>query len=411
MNMRPYALLLVLALLLALPGGAALAQALPDRPIEPPHLLKDHDTDAYRLKLLGLAWRAATSYPLNPHIKNRARAEEQVVKGALGIKQPHLAWGYAKQVVNWRKGACHAEIAHYLLDQGDMTHVEYFLRTALTTSKDPSQGWRHARVKARVAGAYVRMGKLEKANKLFEEKDATAHSERVSAEVELFGDEAFERLLAALDAMVRSEGYDEILAAMHGYADLYINNYKNEERRELLLARLRIAWEDMPGLKRFETLKRFVEAAIEHEDPDNAKKLLEELEAIFSMFSWSIDFELRLRTDIALLRIKLGQDEAARGILEGLVERADEKLETIQGFYRADAFRPVAEGFAVLGDTERAHTLYARVVELGAVNPNIRPRVSDITATCVSMALHGVEPDSQLLAVIEQIVHGLSKEK
>lgn len=380
-----------------------------DRGPEAPHLLKDEPVDDFRLELIDLAWQAATSYPLNPHIKNRAKAEEQVVNGALGIKQSHLAWGYAKKVVNWRRGACYAEIAHYLIEQGDSEHVEYFLRQAILHSKDPQQGWRQARVKARVAAARVLMGNAEGAEGLIDDEDYAGQGESIGAQAALASVEAFDQLVAALDDMVATQGYNETLAAMFGYADMYRHYYENEDRRKLLLDRTKTAWKDMPGIRRFEVMLKFIDAAIANDDLKTALVLIDETDTIRQSFSWPVDYDLKFRSDIARYRVAIGQDKAARFLLNESIEVLEQKLESLENFYRAGALRPIAEGFAVLGDKERAREIYARVVELGAVNPNIRPRVSDITATCVSMALHNIEPDAELLSKIQQIVEGIKK--
>ena len=42
-----------------------------------------------------------------------------------------------------------------------------------------------------------------------------------------------------------------------------------------------------------------------------------------------------------------------------------------------------------------------------ALNPNSRPRADDVCATCISMAVHGIEPDAELRARLEQIVKEL----
>lgn len=56
-----------------------------------------------------------------------------------------------------------------------------------------------------------------------------------------------------------------------------------------------------------------------------------------------------------------------------------------------------------MGDTAAALAVYKRAVEEGVHNPNSRPRAEDLSATCCSMALHGVEPDGSLWARMEDI--------
>lgn len=377
---------------------------------EVPHLLKDQPVKAYRLELIDLAWKAATSYPLDPHIKNRGRAEELVVNGALGIQQPHLAWGYAKKVVNWRKGASHAEIAHYLLEQNDTEHVEYFLRQALLFSKDSKQGWRQQRVKARVASARVLMGNREGAAGLLSEEDFAGQSEQIAAQAAVADEAEFDQLVAALDSMVAAQGYNEILAAMHGYADMYGHYYKQAERRALLKTRLQAAWKDMPGLLRFQVMCKLIDAAMDQDDLQTATALVEETDSIRQSFSWPIDYDLKFRSDIARYRFAIGQGDMARKLLDESIDLSAKKVEGLENFYRAGAVRPLAEAYAALGDEQRALEIYTRVVELGAVNPNMRPRVRDITATCVSMAVHDIKPDAKLFNRIRGIVGGLASQ-
>lgn len=380
-----------------------------DQGIEPPHLLADQPVEDYRLRLIDLAWQAATSYPINPHIKNRGRAEEQVVIGALGLAQPNLAWGYAKKMVNWRKGACYAELAHYLIAQGTIDHVEYFLRQALLHSKDSKQGWRHGRVKARVAAARLLMGNDANAEGLVEDQDFSGHGEAIRAKAADADEQAFVELVASLDQMVQLEGYDEVWAAMQGYAQLYRHHYPSLAKRTLLLKKIRLAWEYMPAIRRFEVMLQLADAALKNEGRDTAISHIDEADVIRQSFQWPIDYSLKLRSDVATYRVKVGQVEVARALLEDSATLAGEQLETLENFYRADALRPLAEAFADIGDKKRALQLYTRVVEVGALNPNMRPRISDITETCVSMALHGIKPDAELLRKIQRIVDGLSE--
>lgn len=411
MDMKRIAVALLVALMLFVSARPASSQVVVgmDRGPKAPHLLNDQPAEAYQLELLALAWDAATAYPINPHIKNRARAEEQVVHGALALDQAHLAWGYAKKVVNWRRGACYAEIAHYLLAQHDPEHVEYFLQQALQHSKDAKQGWRHARVKARVAAARVVMGSSDdEVDALIEEEDAQARGQKISAQALIAEAQDFDRLVASLDALVSSEGYEAILAALDGYADLYARYYDNPQRRAMMLAKTRLAWQGMPGVKRFETVLRFADAALAHDDQANARDLIDEADNIRQAFAWEVGLDLRLRSEVARYRIKLGEQDDARAMLDDASAFAEANLQRLQNFNRAYALRPVAEAYAELGDKARAHTLYENVVQLGSENPNLRPRISDITATCVSMALHGIDPDPQLRRTIEQIVSGLT---
>ena len=73
----------------------------------------------------------------------------------------------------------------------------------------------------------------------------------------------------------------------------------------------------------------------------------------------------------------------------------------------AGALRSVAEAYFAMGELDLARALYARVVEVGADNPNARPRATDLVATCVSMAVHGFEPDEELEKRLAALQAGL----
>jgi len=75
--------------------------------------------------------------------------------------------------------------------------------------------------------------------------------------------------------------------------------------------------------------------------------------------------------------------------------------------FRAGALRPVAEAYHALGDAKTALAIYRIAVDDGAENPNARPRAEDLTETCISMAVRGVQPDERLLTRIRQIEAGL----
>lgn len=401
--------LLILAVFVLFGAADVQAQLKPETSEVPeaPNLLASEQADAFRLALLDLAWQAATAYPLDPDIKNRARAEEQVVMGALRIDQPQLAWGLTNKVVNWRKGLCYAEIAHYLIENGQRQHASYFLYQALLHGRDAKQGWRYARVKSRVAAAQILLGREAAADGLIEKEDVRAFGEQLNARAEISSDEEFMRLLNTLDKMVTSVNYESILAGLNGYVKLYRIHFDNEKRRNMLRQRVSDAPTTLPGLNRFDAIMDLVKAAADHGNTEVTIELLDEAERLFKSFNWPLEMYAPMMAGMARYRAIAGQEDRSRELIKIGLAYSDEKQEEARSFERADMYRPYAEVYSVLGDQKVALEMYRRVVELGAVNPNMRPRVSDITATCVSMALHSVEPDTNLLAAMQAIVDEL----
>src|SRR5688572_3908879 len=58
----------------------------------------------FQSELLGVAFDAATAIPVEPHFKERCRAQEAVVVACLELQQPLGARGYAEKIANWRRG-------------------------------------------------------------------------------------------------------------------------------------------------------------------------------------------------------------------------------------------------------------------------------------------------------------------
>jgi len=403
-------LFLMLSVLLLGPLDAAAQLKPADGPPEAPNLLKGREVESYQLALLELGWLAATSHPIHPNIKMRARAEEKVVRGALAIGQPQLAWEYSNKVVNWRRGLCYAEIAHYLIANDQRADADYFLYQALKHGKDSKQAWRGAKVRARVAAAKTLLGREAAAVGLVEQEDVKGQGERLSAKAALISDEEFDAMLARLDRMVGSIHYESILVGLQGYADLYKRFYADKARRALLHRRVSDAPDSLPGMNRFMAIMELIKAAEHHGGKEDMAVLLDEATTLFESFRWDHRSYPRMLADLARYRALAGQNDIAHELLERGIAYSGQWVEQVPSLHRANLYRPYAEVYAVLGEKSDALAMYKRVVELGSINMNRDPRVSDITETCVSMALHGVQPDDTLLATIEEIVGGLRQQ-
>src|SRR5690349_8888326 len=75
--------------------------------------LADKQIAGFQTKLLDLAFKTATAIPVNPHIKDRSKAQEAVVKACLELNQPARALTYIEQIEGWQQGSCYADLAFY----------------------------------------------------------------------------------------------------------------------------------------------------------------------------------------------------------------------------------------------------------------------------------------------------------
>jgi len=403
----------------ALPApGQLLHQA--DKAPQGPIYLEDASIDFYRVRLLDAAFQAASSFPVNPHIKNRSRAQTWVVQGALEAGQANLAKGYADKILNWQRGESYAFIAEYLFEQEQTQHLDYFLEQAMAHSHDPKQGWRHDRVKARVS--YIRSlmaGSLE----AFEEDDTPSEPvdegisqdnqldpdvlQEARARVDLSKDDEFAQAIEVLEGLVATQGYDAIIGALHAYAGLADRYFTDEKKRTLIEEKIREAWQPLSALIRYEIMFKLAETAIGHEDFADALRWIAEAGELKDQYRWTVDFDLPLRAELAKMLHRAGDTDRALQVLAEAEGFADAQIDSLATYKRADALRPLAEAYAVLGQSQRALELFRRVYAFGVINPNIRPRVNDLTNTCVSMAVHGVEPDEALWLAIKGTLEDL----
>ena len=107
--------------------------------------------------------------------------------------------------------------------------------------------------------------------------------------------------------------------------------------------------------------------------------------------------------DLARLRFEAGDTVRARRDLDAALASFDARREEIQSMFRAAPLRSVAEAYVAMGDRVQALTIYRNAVDEGAVNVNSRPRIDDLSQTCLSMAVHGVEPDERLWGRIREV--------
>jgi FimV-like protein len=165
----------------------------------------------------------------------------------------------------------------------------------------------------------------------------------------------------------------------------------------------------MPVIVRVEVLIDLAGFALGHGDKAKAIELVNEIQGLMESSHWPLEHKIPKLAVLAKLRFQAGDAEEARAGANAAQALFNEKKEEIIDIYRAGALRPLAEAYQAMGDAEAALSVYRQVIEEGTANPNSRPRAQDLCATCCSMALNAVEPDSALWARIRQINEGLGE--
>ncbi len=90
-------------------------------------VLADAPLVRYQSELLDLAFETATVIPIEPHIKDRSRAQEGVVAACIELAQPVRAVGYTEQIDNWRRGSAYGDLALFCARLGYTEEAQEYL--------------------------------------------------------------------------------------------------------------------------------------------------------------------------------------------------------------------------------------------------------------------------------------------
>ncbi len=364
--------------------------------------------DAQQRELLDLAFEAASALPLMPHHKDRARAQLAVVQTCLELDQPELALEWAGAIRNWRRGEACGDVARWYAAHGRGGEARLCLEQAAAVLAGPSGGedwqtWQRDRIRARIASTHMALGQMEEAREyaanLSEAELLPVAEQRAAlsseAEVDAFLDE--------LDEAFARASFEQVRAALTTLVGLHQRFRGDEARRALVAARIRAVWVNMPVTVRLEVLEALAAAAVEDGDEQEALALLDEARPLATGANILPEARVPLRARLAVLRGRAGDAAGARREADETLAQFEAEREQILGTEQADTLRSLAEAYHALGNREGALAIFRRVVELGVVNPNSRPRAEDLSATCCSLARIGLQPDQELSERLREV--------
>ncbi len=369
--------------------------------------LIDEPLALYQGQLLDMAMDVATAIPVQPHIKDRSKAQEAVIEACLELDQPKRALAYIEKIENWRRNLCYANLAYYCARHGCPDDAKAYLDIAGQYPKE-KQEWRINRIKTQIAKTRTVLGQNKQARQIRKDLADSPEDEKAQAQGQIGGDKSFEDQLKALDALVKVGGFDPLQVAVRAYAQLFNRYYDDTAKRDRIEEKLKIAWKQLPVAIRMEVIIELAEFALNHRDAEKALKLVDEGQAFIDGSEWPLEYHVAFMGQLIELRFRAGDMEQAKADAAEALALFNKKRKGIVDIYRAAALRPLAQAYHVIGDTNAALDVYKQVVEEGMGNPNSRPRAEDLSATCSSMALYNVEPDESLWARIKEIRDGLS---
>lgn len=375
--------------------------------------VRDAPIASWRTDLLELALSAASKYPLDPHVKNRSRAQEHVAITAFELDQPLLALRAVDAIANWRRGTGYADFARYCVEAGDLELVDEFLAKAeqvAETSPDAlAQDWRADRIRVKIAQALVLLGDSERAAEYEVDLVDSEVGKVALARARRAERENLEANLAELQAVLDTESFDMIVNAMPVYVELYGRFFDDEDVRDRIRTSVVEGWAPLPSDIRIDTLEALADHALDHGDGEEADALIAMAIDEFEKMHVNPEFGVPIRAQLAGLRHRAGHTAAARELLAEALEVYDADRELISKTFRPDTLIPVAEAYARLGDEQAALTVYEKALVAALVSPNSRPRTDDLVAICCSLARHDCRPTDSLTARLRGVHDALGQ--
>lgn len=390
--------------------------------------LESASFESWQDELLALAFEAAVRVPAYPHLKTRSELQERVFVAALELDQPALAERYAARMEGWRRGSAFADLAFYRVQHGPQGEVERLIELARAEvtrldlqekaeeegfdgddeAVEIFQSWRRDRIRAKLARTLLALGQEERA---IEFETLLEPSERGTVELERarrMSSEEAGRTLARLGDIVQAGTLEDIRNGLQVATVLAARFHADPERGPEVRSALEAALVKGPAMFRADMTIALAERLVEQGEHDWSHALVRSAVARLEELPIALEDDLPLRARAVELRHAVG-DPDARKALDALLGRFDSARETIPEMTHADLLVPLAEAYVALGERAAALRLYHRAAVQGALNVNAVPRTDDLVRVSTSLAIHGVEPDSELRALLERTLAGLTE--
>jgi hypothetical protein len=367
--------------------------------------------------LLGDAFAIASSIPEEPHLRDKAKAQEWCAAAALALDQVDLARQYAEAMKTWRQATMLADIGGWYAARGDAATMEQLAERALSLAP-LARDWQQERIRVHAARAYAKAGRDKRAQALSSgvgeaeqgkvEAVVAARPNAESAKPSSDADApSFDAQMDQIDQWIMTLNFDLTRNAADVCIALYAGCQGDPDRCARVERSVAAANKTLPPDIRIANLLGLARVAAADGRLDRAAPLLVAAETVLNSGTWMPEDEIIQVAAIALGKHVLGRTDDARADLKQAFALFVEKRDSIIDIYRAAPLRAVAVTQAKIGDRQPARETFLRALEEGATNPNARPRAEDLTETCVAMVLNDVDPGDAGRARIADIRKGL----
>ncbi|MDQ1273554.1 MAG: hypothetical protein QG591_2184, partial [Planctomycetota bacterium] len=195
----------------------------------------------YQNKLLDVAFEAASAIPIQPHIKDRSRAQGKVVETSLELDQPLRALRYIEKIDNWRRGTGYGALAFFYARHGYANETQQYSDLALQFSES-AEDWHKDHIRMKIANAYALLGETQQADQYVKDLADVESLKVAKVTAMIANDDHFNEQMKALDALLVSSNFDIVENALKVCTNLFNRFYDNTERRSFVEEKIKTSW-------------------------------------------------------------------------------------------------------------------------------------------------------------------------
>lgn len=359
------------------------------------------------LLALDYAFRFGSAIDADP--KDKAKAQESVVRDYAGLGALDEALGRAERIEGWRQGVIFADLAGELARVGRTEEAWSLIRRAEEIQQS-IRGWQNPRIAAHIGQSLALLGDVEE-------------SRRIAMELIAYdGQQYTGRSVAVIAAGYASRGQFEQamkeVARLEGTEDLYDNWWRtvgligvarekglSDDQRLLALHEARETAAGVDGWKRAEALAGIAEEYARLGEHKPARQILKEANKLVVSLDDSLSVKAILLANLAGAWAAAGELGRARSLLE----RAEPLVANAMDIERPGTWAGVAEGYAAAGAEDDARRVYGLALAAAESLVNARPRALAVVAVCRSMSRSERGLDENVTARLDALYDSLGE--
>jgi hypothetical protein len=344
---------------------------------------------------------------IDPDPKDKAKAQELVVREYASRGDLDEAISLAAEIDNWRRGVVYADFARQLASEGRRDEALELIERARDTQKGIA-GWQNPRISAHIAEALAALGDLAGSRELsaaVADQDPQAYAGRAVATVATgyAANRNFDAAIEQLSILTDENDLYETWWRTEGYLELGKNAAFTDKQR---LHALDLAMESAAQIAGWKQAQALQGVAAEYDKLGKRKKAREALrqaDDVIMAVPPTLSAKAAMLSSLAGAWAKIGERKHAAELLE-LAEAAVPNNITID---RPGVYALLAESYHQMEEWEDTRRLFD--IALGSAEDlvNARPRALAAVAICRSMGRSGIELDEATRGRLDALFAGL----